>query len=137
MTKTAQILTACLLTIVLASTAASRVKTIKHYDREMLIEMRGKRIVASFLCPEVFSARVRQRLSSGFTSTVGIQLHVLNAKEKPMAQGFLQYTIRYDLWEEIFAVRIVGQTQKKVIQISSMDELTGNCPRFACCSSMD
>jgi hypothetical protein len=102
----------------------AQAKRVKRFQRDMQIERMGERLLVSFACPEVFSARVRQRLSSGFSSRMEIRLQVRDHKsKKPVAEGVLHYTIRYDIWEERFAVRVEGPGNRKDHQMRTMDEL--------------
>ena len=115
-----------LLLVLVASigVAHAQAKRVKRFQRDMQLELTGERLLVSFACPEVFSDWVRQRLSSGFSSRMEIRLQVRDHKsKKPVAEGVLHYTIRYDIWEERFAVRVEGPGTRKDHQMRTMDEL--------------
>lgn len=112
-----------ILALLLAPPALGQVKSTLRYDRSMQLELRGETMVASFDCPEVFSEEVRRELLSGFKSYVVLQLQALSVDGAPVAQSFLQYTIRYDLFEQRFAVRIEGLDARRVIHVDGIEEL--------------
>ncbi len=104
------------------------------YSRDMQITESGKGYLLSFECPEIFSDRVRQRLSSGFTSRVVLSVRVTGLKGKELiAQGMSHYSIRYDIWEERFAVRVEDLGGRQDFKIRTMDELV---KRFGVVRSM-
>jgi hypothetical protein len=117
-----------------APEALGQVKSVQRFDRPMRLDRQDDRLVASFDCPEVFSDWVRQRLGSGFTSRVVINLQLLDRKgEALLGQGVVQYTIRYDIWEERFAVRVEGMGARRNLLVSSLEELV---KRFGTISQM-
>ncbi len=118
------ILAALVLALLIQPVAFGQVKTTQKFKRDMRIERQGNRLVVSFDCPEVFSDRVRNRLSSGFTSRVVVELQLIDRKRKTtMAQGVLVYNIRYEIWEERFAVRVEDISARKDLQLRTMEEL--------------
>ncbi len=106
------------------ATAAGQARRLETYERVMQVERNSERLTVSFLCPEIFSDWFKQRLSSGFTSRVVINLQLTDQRGKTLvAQGTNQYTIRYDIWEERYAVRVEGLGVRQDLILRSMDDL--------------
>lgn len=113
-----------LLVFAFGATASGQARRLESYERVMQVERSADRLTVSFLCPEVFSDWFRQRLSSGFTSRVVINLQLTDMRGKTLvAQGTIQYTIRYDIWEERYAVRVEGLGIRQDLILRSMDDL--------------
>ena len=115
----------CILLILgMVFSASAKSMRTAVYVKDMKIEPSSVGYDLSFDCSEVFSDRVKQRLSRGFTSRVVVSGSVTGMKGKELiAQGLLRYTIRYDIWEERFAVRVEGLLGSEDIRIRTMDDL--------------
>lgn len=113
-----------------AWTAKAQVRDVRKFDQNMRLERRGDALLASFTFQEVFTERMRRRLSSGFTSRLLVKVALENRKKKMMALGLVQYTIIYDIWEERYRVRIQGTSGRKELQVGSMKELLKACSQL-------
>ena len=82
-------------------------------ERGMDIKKVNGQLEISFSFPEVFSTKLKERLSNGMTNRIliGVQL-VSNDNAKPVAQGIAEYIIRYDIWEEYY---LIGEIWPKTI----------------------
>jgi hypothetical protein len=113
-----------LLSGLFATPVASQVTKVRAMERDMLLVRENHLLLLSLDCSEVFSDWVRKRLSSGFTSRVLVEIQLKDkGSKKILARGFLQYRILYDLWEEVFVVRVEGVGQQDVLRFHSMDAL--------------
>jgi len=106
----------------------AQVKEVKSFSRDMQVEMVKGRPVVSVTFDEVFTPRLRHRLSNGFTSRILIDIVMSRDKKgTPLAQALVQYTIIYDIWEERFNVREETPGGRKEYVVRSMKELIRNC----------
>jgi hypothetical protein len=118
--------------LALAGLAAAQVKEVRSFrDVDMQLARQGEGLNASFRIEEVFTPRMKKRLSSGFTSRILLGVQVLAGKDKvPVAQALVAYTILYDIWEERFSVRIQGTQGQQRLVLKSMEELVQACSQI-------
>ena len=77
-------------------------------------------INASF--PEIFSPKLRDRLSSGFTNRILIGVQLISSPDGlSIAQGIAEYIVIYDIWEERYVVQELWP--KTIPEPSSFEEL--------------
>jgi hypothetical protein len=115
----------------LAVFVSAQVKEEKKYKREMDLAWREGRLELSMEFPEVFTDRLRKRLSNGFTSRILLEAILEEHKKRtPVARAVVQYTIIYDIWEEKFNVRHEGPAGRRGFQVSSMTDLIGECGKL-------
>ncbi len=117
--------------LLLPAAAAGQPREVRRIDRAMELAWRDGRARVGVQFPEVFTERLRKRLSSGFSSRLLVTAQVLSrASKKPLARGLQQVTIRYDIWEERYAVRIESLAGRRNLQVKSMDEVVRVCARL-------
>ncbi len=116
---------AALWLLALGLPAAAQNQQLQRYKkRPVELERAEDHWRLSIACPEVFSERVRGRLSSGFTSRLLFNAQLTDRRgETLVAQGVRQLTIRYDIWEERYNVRVEDSGQQRFVQLGSMREL--------------
>ncbi|MBW1808766.1 MAG: DUF4390 domain-containing protein [Deltaproteobacteria bacterium] len=119
---------AILVVLGLAMPGLAQVKEVKSFKRNMQVAQKDGQPVLSVTFDEVFTPRLRHRLSSGFTSRILVDIVLREEKRKtPLAQGLVQFTILYDIWEKRFTVREEGPMGKRDFRIYSMKELIKTC----------
>jgi hypothetical protein len=92
----------------------------------MLVSRQGNRLEVSATFPEVFTKRLRKNLSRGNKIQILMEVNLHDGK-KTVAQSEVRHTIRYDLWDERFFVRIEGFSGRRVRQLRTMEELVHTC----------
>ncbi len=109
----------------------AQVKVEKRYKREMDLAWQQGRLELSMGFPEVFTKRLRKRLSNGFASRILIEAILAeHKKQTPVARAVVQYTIIYDIWEERFSVRYEGPAGRRGFKVSSMPDLIKTCGKL-------
>ncbi len=105
-----------------------QVKDVRSYHREVELRPLDSGYAVSAQYQEVFTPRLRQRLSNGFTSRILVDVVMREVKKKtPVAAGLLRLTILYDIWEESFHVRQESGAGRKDVHLRSMKELIALC----------
>lgn len=114
--------------VCLWASVSAQVKTLKDYTRDMELKWREGRLELSMTYPEVFTQRLRKRLSNGFPSRIFIYVQLVEHKKRtPLAQTVVQHTIIFKPWEERFFIRSEGPTGRRDFQLVSMQELIRTC----------
>ncbi len=122
------LLLACLAFIGLAGNARGQVREVRSFVREMQLVIKDGRPALSVSFDEIFTLRLRHRLSSGFASRILIDIILRTSKRRtPLAHGLVQYTIIYDIWEERFNVREETPWGRRSFSIGSMKDLIRKC----------
>ncbi len=104
----------------------------KTFTRPMDLSLNNGRLLLSLSFPEVFTARMKNRLASGFTSYVIVEILVWADKVKnPVASGVAQLIILYDIWDERYNVRLAGPWGVKNLGPRSLTELVQVCGSLA------
>lgn len=86
-------------------------------------ERRGA-LVASTSFTRLFDQEAYRALSSGFPTTVVVRLYVYHKKQKlPVHVQVLSFRIVYDLWDEIYLVRIDGPEGRRNLRLQSRLEV--------------
>jgi hypothetical protein len=117
-----------LVIVALSSMGFAQVKEMKSFSRDMEVVRQDGKPVVSVSFDEVFTPRLRHRLSNGFTSRILVDIVMREAKSKtPLAQELVQYTILYDIWEEHFNVREETPLKKRGYRIDSLKNLIRRC----------
>ncbi|HUU01720.1 MAG TPA: hypothetical protein VM425_09785 [Myxococcota bacterium] len=119
---------ACLAVVGLAEAARGQVREVKSFSRDMQLMVKDGKPGLSVAFDEIFTPRLRHRLSSGFTSRILIDIILSMSKRRtPVAHGLVQYTIIYDIWEETFSVREETPGGNRSFGIGSMKDLIRTC----------
>lgn len=122
------LLGACLVLVGLAGPARGQVREVRSFRRAMQVALKDGKPLLSVAFDEIFTPRLRHRLSSGFSSRILIDIILRTQKRKtPLAHGLVQYTIIYDIWEERFNIREETPGGKRNFTISSMKDLIHTC----------
>ena len=115
----------------LALPGLAQVKETKSFKRDMQVVQKDDQPVMSVSFNEVFTSKLRHRLSSGFTSRILVDIVLREEKRKtPLAQDLVQFTILYDIWDERYTVREEGPLGKRDFRIYSMKDLIKTCGSF-------
>ncbi len=78
----------------------------KIVERAMEITKVNGKLELSITFPEIFTKKLREKLSSGFTNRILIGVHLVSAKDgSTVAQGIAEYIIIYNIWDEYYGVR--------------------------------
>jgi hypothetical protein len=78
----------------------------KLVDHEMEVKKVNGQLEISVTFPEIFTTKLRERLSSGFTNRILIGVQLVSSKDgSSVAQGIAEYIIIYDIWEEHYVIR--------------------------------
>ncbi len=103
-------------------------RTIK---RDMDISWQGGRLRLSVDFTDVFTPRLRRRLSSGVTSRLLVDV-VLRERHHhtPLARALLQCTVLYDLWEERYFVRRELPGRRHDLGLRSLADVVKTCGRI-------
>ncbi|MBW2702272.1 MAG: hypothetical protein JRF33_15745 [Deltaproteobacteria bacterium] len=128
--KTQLLILLMLVGLLFAWTAHAQVRDVRKFNRDMALKWTGRGLVVSLAFPEVFTERMRRRLSSGFASRLLVKVVLHDRKGKKVALGLAQFTILYDIWEERYRVRVRGALGKRDLLIRSMGDLVKACGRF-------
>ncbi len=77
----------------------------KIVERPMEITKVNGKLELSVTFPEIFTKKLREKLSSGFTNRILIGVHLVSAKDgSTVAQGIAEYIIIYNIWDEFYGV---------------------------------
>ena len=108
--------------------AFGQVERVRSFKRPMPIDVIGGQVVMSAEFPEVFGRKFKRKLASGFTSRLLISVRLKAAgKSKPVASRLVVFTILYDIWDELFAVREEGLGRRRDLQLGSLEEVMRHC----------
>jgi hypothetical protein len=111
--------------------AAQQAKDVRRFERTMQLERSEDAVRVGLHFPEVFSDRFRHRLGSGFTSRLVVAVQLVGRTSRaPLAQALMQVTVRYDIWEERYAVRLATHAGRRDLQVKSLEELVTVCARL-------
>ncbi|HOX42184.1 MAG TPA: hypothetical protein PK668_01240 [Myxococcota bacterium] len=111
--------------------ASGQPREVRRFDRTMELRWTAGRARVQLVFPEVFTERLRGRLSSGFTSRLLVTAQLVSRKDRtPLARGLQQVTIRYDIWDERYALRIESLAGRRNLKVKSMDEVVQACARI-------
>lgn len=102
-----------------STTRVSFAKDLKY--RKMSFAERGSNLVVSTTFTELFDADAFRNLSSGFPTTVVMRLYVYRKKGQrvPVAIRVLSFQIVYDLWDEVYLLRLEGPLGTKNLRVES------------------
>ena len=107
-------------------------REVKTFSRSMNLAMRGGQLSLSLSFPEVFTAQLKNRLASGFTSFVIVEVLVwADGVKNPVASGVAQFIILYDIWDERYNVRQAGPWGVRQLGPRSLSELIQVCGSLA------
>ncbi|MBI3071075.1 MAG: DUF4390 domain-containing protein [Deltaproteobacteria bacterium] len=113
--------------IVLAILAASGVGTVRADDGDLgafHVSIRGEHFYTSYRIDAVFTDRVKEKLTSGLTTT--LLLHTAMFEEgriSPLTANVREIRVKYDVWEERFAVYQEDKFRRVKYWAKSYDEL--------------
>jgi hypothetical protein len=76
--------------------------------RKLKFAEKGKNLVVSGSFTDVFDQELLEQLSSGFATTIVVRAYVYekDGKELPVAYAAATYRVVYDLWDEVYSVKI-------------------------------
>lgn len=75
--------------------------------RKMTFAERGKHLIVTTTFGELFDPAALDALSSGFPTTVVVRTYVYTSKDElPVSLAVVQIDVVYDLWDEIYVVRV-------------------------------
>lgn len=95
---------------------------------DMTVVRRGDMLLASFQFSDIINPARQKRLSDGFTSRILVAARLLaGPKRVPVAQGLLETTVRYDVWEETFFVTTQGSDGQRKSQWRAMADVIRAC----------
>jgi hypothetical protein len=125
----------CILAMVLVAVGAAgggRALAQGHETRwnrsDMTVVRRGDALLASFRFGDIINPARQKRLSDGFTSRILVAARLLaGPKRVPVAQGLLEITVRYDVWEETYFVSIQGAGGLRKLQLRTMEDVLRAC----------
>lgn len=110
------------------STALAQGKETRSDRADMKLLRRGEVVLASFNFGDILTPSRQKRLSDGFTSRILVAARLLaGAKRVPVAQGLLETTVRYDVWEETYFVAIQGSNGLRKSQWRAMPDVIRAC----------
>ncbi len=70
---------------------------------------RGDKLVVSTSFTDLLDEKAYERLSSGFATTIVVRIYVYKKnREMPVAMVMASFRAVYDLWDEVYVVRIDG-----------------------------
>lgn len=119
--------TACLL-LLIASLVSAQVMERRTIKRDMEISWHQGRLRLSVDLTDVFTPRLRRRLSSGFTSRLLVQVVVREHRHHvPLARALLRCTVLYDLWEERYFVRRELPGQRRDLGLRNLAAVVKTC----------
>lgn len=103
-------------------TAIGQMTEEKPIERDMEVKKVNGQLEISVAFPEIFSSKLRERLSSGFTNRILIGVQLVSSQDgSSIAQGIAEYIIIYDIWEEHYVARELWP--KVITAPSSFEEL--------------
>ena len=114
-----------------AAVAFAQVKEVKSFRREMDVGRTEGLLTVTTEFPEIFTKRLRHRLSSGFKSRFVVDVALEDRGRRLAVAGeVMHYTILYKIWDEHFLVRKEGLIGRKDLKLRSMNELIENCGKI-------
>jgi hypothetical protein len=82
----------------------------------------------SFGVRDALDADVAKKLSSGITTTIAIRAYVFrDGADTPIALAVRTCKVVYDVWDEVFRVRISGPGEDKNVAVLSVDAVARQC----------
>ena len=105
-------------------------------DEPELVKMkfseRGDNLTVTTQIAQLFDSAAYEALGSGFPSTVVIRMWVYDKKsENPIAFQLLQRRVVYDLWDDVYTVRLDGPGGRKTVEVKERSKA------FTLLTSMD
>jgi hypothetical protein len=78
-------------------------------NSRMWFAERGRNLVVSTSFTDLLDEKAYERLSSGFATTIVVRIYVYKKdRELPLAMVLASFRAVYDLWDEVYVVRIDG-----------------------------
>ena len=96
--------------------------TARAEDPVRIVKMRfterGKDLTVSTSIAQLFDSAAYEALGSGFPSTVVIRMWVYDKqKTEPVGFQLLQRRVVYDLWDDVYTVRLDGPGGRKTVEV--------------------
>lgn len=90
------------------------------YQRMAFAE-RGRNLVLSGTFAEVLDRAATEKVSSGFPTVVAVRLYVYRkgSTQKPVSLVVLEHEVVYDLWDEVYVVRMRGPLGRRELRFKS------------------
>lgn len=108
-----------------ADDADARLRRMGFAEREGRLEVTSR-------FSELFDSRAFERLSSGYPTTVVVRGWVYREdSEVPVAFTLVSYRVVYDLWDEVYTLRIDGPDGVKTMRIRSKVDVLARITRLA------
>jgi hypothetical protein len=100
---------AAALATLLGAPAAASADPDRLLVRRMQFSERGKHLVVSASFTELFDQQSFDQLPSGLATTVLLRIYVYRRnRELPVALTVATFRVVYDLWDEVYTVRVEG-----------------------------
>ena len=93
-------------------------------DQDMGFAERGKYLTLTASFTRIFDREAFEKLSSGFTTTVAVQLYVYarTRTDAPVSIAVLELQVVYSLWDEVYVVRSRSPVGEKEVKTRSRAE---------------
>ncbi len=93
-----------------------------HTKSMVFAESRGNLTVTGSFT-ELFDTRTYKRLASGFASTIVVRLYVYRTGvELPVSFRIVRFRVVYDLWDEVYVIRIDGPRGRRNLRLKTRAE---------------
>lgn len=100
---------AAALAVTVLAAGTARADDDEVIDKSMSFVERKGNVVVSTTFTELFDTDAYDKLGSGFQQTVVVRLYVYKEdKELPVSYQLVTFRVAYDLWDEIYVVRMDG-----------------------------
>jgi hypothetical protein len=87
-----------------------------------------KLLRASFGFREVVDMDIAKKLSSGLTNVIAMRAYVLmEGENEPVALAVRTCKVVYDLWDEVYRVRVSGLGEERNLAVLSIDGVLRQC----------
>lgn len=100
---------AWIVAVLLGLTALARADDAELIERRMWFAERGGQLAVSTSFTELLDKKAYERLKSGFATAIVARIYVYKkGKELPVSVVMASFRAVYDLWDELYVVRIDG-----------------------------
>ena len=99
---------AVVLAVVVVASGSARADDAVTSKTMDFLERKGKLVVTTSFT-SLFDEKAYDKLSSGFQQTIVVRLYVYREdRELPIAYQLVTFRVAYDLWDEVYVVRMDG-----------------------------
>lgn len=83
---------------------------------------------ASVSFRDVIDKKVEQKLTSGLANVIALRIYVLReGEDNPVALSVRTCRVVYDLWDEVFRIKVSGPGQERDIAVLTLDGVLRQC----------